>query len=118
MEDKEKTYRKLKLGLALKKVMLDTNNSGTNDLTDDKTSTSFSFRQLESLSGIRHASIVQIVNGKKNASWSTIDAILEGLGMTLTQFAIVYDEITEKEISEYQREIEKRKQERVYRKKS
>ena len=71
-----------------------------------------SFRKLESASGIRHATIVEIVNGKKNPSWSTIDALLEGLGIDLTRFATVYDGITEDEMEDYIKELEKRKQER------
>lgn len=71
-----------------------------------------SFRKLESASGIRHATIVEIVNGKKNPSWSTIDALLEGLGIDLTRFAIIYDSITDEEILDYKKEVEKRKLER------
>lgn len=77
-----------------------------------KESKSLSFRKLESASGIRHASIVEIVNGKKNAAWSTVDAILEGLEITLTNFASIYDNLIEMEILEYKKELEKKKQER------
>jgi transcriptional regulator with XRE-family HTH domain len=116
MEIKDKENRKLRFGIALKKFMekavSDNSDSNTIEQIDDQKRKSLSFRKLETNSGIRHASIVEIVNGKKNAAWSTVDALLEGLDITLSEFAIVYDKITEKEIVEYKREIEKKKQER------
>jgi len=116
METKDKENKKLKFGLVLKRFMekaVPNNSDGEGvDGVKNQKHKSLSFRKLETNSGIRHASIVEIVNGKKNASWSTIDALLEGLDITLSEFAAVYDDITEKEIEEYKREIEKRKQER------
>ena len=79
---------------------------------EKKKNKSLSFRKLETSSGIRHASIVEIVNGKKNAAWSTIDSILDGLDITLSDFAAIYDKISEKEIEAYRVEIERKKQER------
>jgi len=63
-------------------------------------------------SGITNASLVQIIDGRKNASWSTVDAILEGLEMTLTQFAFIYDALTPGEVEEYKKEVERKKQQR------
>lgn len=108
MENKDREYRKFKFGLALKKVM---DQSKEND-PDNANEDARSFRKIERASGIRHASIVQIVNGKKNASWSTIDAILEGLEMTLTQFAAIYDALTNEEVLNHKKGIEKKKVER------
>lgn len=96
MEPKEREYKKLKFGLALKRAM----EHATNELN--------SFRKLESASGIRHASIVQIVNGKKNPSWSTIDSILEGLELSLSDFASYYDSVTENDILEYKKKLKEK----------
>jgi hypothetical protein len=122
MEDKEKEYRKLKFGLALKRIMdraLDkeatTESESANDQEKKK---SLSFRELESASGIRHATIVEIVNGKKNAAWSTVDALLDGLGINLTQFATVYDNLNEQEVLQYKKELLLKKQVRDKRKKN
>lgn len=116
MDSKEKSYRKIKLGLALKKIMASELNNDSQlqeeFSSDYEKNKPLSFRKLESASGIRHATIVEIVNGKKNPSWSTIDALLEGLGIDLTRFAIFYDGITEDEMEDYIKELEKRKQER------
>lgn len=114
MDNKEREYRKLRFGLTLKKCMEKTQMKIS---IDKKQFKSLSFRKLESASGIRHASIVEIVNGKKNPSWSTVDAILEGLEITLTDFALIYDYLEEKEILEYKRELDKKKQERKKKKK-
>lgn len=116
MDSKEKSYRKIKLGLALKKIMANESNNDSQlqeeFSSDYEKNKSLSFRKLESASGIRHATIVEIVNGKKNPAWSTIDALLEGLGIDLTRFAIIYDSITDEEILDYKKEVEKRKLER------
>ncbi len=100
---------------AMGKAMKD--ETAPDTLTVDKKK-SLSFRKLETASGIRHASIVEIVNGKKNASWTTVDAILEGLEMTLTQFAKVYDNLTDAEVSAYKKEVTAKKQARERKAKS
>ena len=113
MENKEKDYRKLKFGLTLKRFMdqkAEPDSLGNND--GGNKSKSLSFRKLESSSGIRHATIVEIVNGKKNAAWSTVDALLDGLGISLAEFASVYDGLSEKEILDYKKELEEKKQKR------
>ena len=118
MENKEKDYKKLRFGLALKRFMdqkAAPDTLGSNDA--DNKNKSLSFRKLESSSGIRHATIVEIVNGKKNAAWSTVDSLLDGLGISLSEFASVYDALTEKEILEYKKDLEVRKQEREKKKK-
>lgn len=110
MDAEQKQEAKFKLGLALKKAM----GKVIRDEPDQQTPSadkkkSLSFRKLETASGIRHASIVEIVNGKKNASWTTVDAILEGLEITLAQFAKIYDNLTEAEISTYKKEVTAKK---------
>lgn len=119
MDRKDKDTRKFKLGLALMKAM----GKVVKDESDPQTPSadqnkSLSFRKLETASGIRHASIVEIVNGKKNASWTTVDAILEGLEMTLAQFAKIYDNLTEDEISIYKKEVTSKKHAREKRAKN
>jgi transcriptional regulator with XRE-family HTH domain len=112
MDAKEKDYRKLRFALALKISMEGFNKSKTPAIEGlEPKPKNISFRELEANSGIPHPAIVQIIHGKKNASWTTIDALLEGLDITLSKFAAVYDKITGKEIEEYKKEIEKKKQE-------
>ena len=84
---------------------------------DKEKNKSLSFRKLETASGIRHATIVEIVNGKKNAAWSTVDALLDGLEINLTDFASIYDSLSEADVLAYKKELEKRKEEREKKKK-
>lgn len=105
-----KTFSDVEVWFGLQKNM-DQNKKGQSLGKTNEDATSF--RKMERASGIRHASIVKIVNGEKNASWSTIDALLEGLEMTLTDFAAIYDSITEKEVVSHQKEITRKKLLRV-----
>ncbi|HEX4373613.1 MAG TPA: hypothetical protein VHZ50_09955, partial [Puia sp.] len=50
-----------------------------------------------------------IVSGKKNAAATTIAAVLEALEIKLSDFGIIYDSITEKEINEYKFSIENKR---------
>jgi hypothetical protein len=120
----DKEFRKLKFGLALKKFMvkpmeeqpnvdIDTSNK-TN--SENQNIDSISFRALETASGIPHPSIVQIVNGKKNASWSTVTLLLDGLEINLSQFAFVYDNLSEQEVKSYFEEISTKNLDRIKKK--
>lgn len=121
METKDKEFRKLKFGLALKIVMSKTVIRSTEfDKAADQIklkSESLSYRNLETDSGIPHPSIVNIVNGKKNPSWSTIDALLEGLELSLSDFAAVYDSLTTEQVEKHKKEIQKKQQDREKKKK-
>lgn len=119
MDRKDKEYRKFKLGLALLIAMGKAveDESDTDSTSVDKKKT-LSFRKLETASGIRHASIVEIANGKKNAAWTTVDAILEGLEITLATFAAVYDNLTEAEVLQYKKDVTVKKNARERKTKS
>jgi len=59
-----------------------------------------SLRKLESSSGVPYASIHQIVSGSKNASFTTIWALLEGLDIKLDEFFThYYYEISDSELT-------------------
>ena len=111
MDSIEKINRQLRFGLTIKKF-LDANKAIMEEnkklgLEDSDLVTSFGGLFLTS--GITKAMIVEIVNGKRNMSSTTLSAILEGLSITMTEFGQVYDSITEKHIIEYQKEIKKKK---------
>jgi hypothetical protein len=103
----DKEIRKLRLGLTFKRLMGKEPKSQANKLLSNKRE--LSFRELESNSGIRHATIVEIVNAKKNAAWTTVAALLEGLNIKVNEFGYVYDSITEKEILNYKNQLEEKK---------
>jgi len=115
MENKEKEFIKLKFGLAFRKI-IDKNKAKAlenkdNDISDRNLINSF--RKLETASGIRNATILELIAGKKNAASTTIIALLDALEMTLGEFGSIYDSIKEQEVSEYKRTLEKSKKESI-----
>lgn len=113
MDKREKEYNLFKFGLTVR-MIIDANKarSLSGAAFPHRDTSIVSIRKLESASGIPNSSLVHIINGKKNPSWSTIAAILEGLAMTLSQFAEIYDNITDQAINEYQKGLEKKRNER------
>jgi transcriptional regulator with XRE-family HTH domain len=115
----EKTIVQLKYGLAFKKLLEEnkgkklTNKSA--GLIDHKLVSSLG--QLSSATGLRKATISEVFAGKTNPEGTTIDAILEGLGKTFTQFSYYYDGITTEELQSYGEEIARAKIKRQKKKK-
>lgn len=109
MDNEEKIYRQLKFGLTIKKL-LDNNKAIEEEnkkrgLEDPDLVTSFG--KLFLASGITKSMIIEIVNGKRNMSCTTFSALLEGLSLTMGEFAEVYDSITEKQLIEYRKKVDK-----------
>ena len=114
MEGKEKDHIKLRFGLAIKKI-IDKNKAieDKNRLSGIKDKNIInSFGRLESNSGVPKATLIGIVQGKKNAASTTIAAILEAFEMTFSEFGVIYDTITEQEILTYKVELKTAKEER------
>jgi hypothetical protein len=103
MTTQEKEILKLRLGLAIQmkidenKLIAKKNKEKgiENNLLVD------SLRKLESSSGIPFSTIQEMASGIKNASFTTIAAVIEGLDITLDNFfADYYYKITESEVEE------------------
>jgi transcriptional regulator with XRE-family HTH domain len=110
MMDKEQAELiQLRFGLTLK-LILDENKSKTID--NPKKDIIDSYGKLEINSGLRKATLIDFAAGKSNPSGTTIAAILDALEMSLSEFGMVYDKITEKEILEYKKELEVARKER------
>jgi transcriptional regulator with XRE-family HTH domain len=104
MDKQQAELVQLRFGLALK-LILDENKSKAID--NPKKDIIDSYGKLEISSGLRKATLIDFASGKSNPSGTTIAAILEALEISLSEFGTVYDKITEKEILEYKKEIEK-----------
>lgn len=118
LDKKEIQAVQLRFGLSLKRI-LDKNKAkaSENKLEGlDNPKLIDSYGKLESSSGLRKATLIDVTVGKRNATFTTIAAILDALGMTLTEFGSYYDSISEEEIWEYKKTIEKSKKERKGRK--
>ena len=114
MEGKEKDHIKLRFGLALRKIIdknkaIDEKNR-LNGIKDKNIINSFG--RLESNSGVPKATLIGIVQGKKNAASTTITSILDAFEITLAEFGTYYDNITDEEIVNYKSELLKAKEER------
>lgn len=113
MEKQQAEKARLRFGLTLK-LIIDRNKlkalqNAKNDIKDRNLIDSYG--KLESSSGLTKATLINFASGKKDGSCTTIAAILEALDITLTEFAIIYDKITEKDISDYKKNIEKSRKE-------
>lgn len=114
LDKKEIQAVQLRFGLSLKRI-LDKNKAKAleNKLEGVESSKLIdSYGKLESSSGLRKATLIDVTVGKRNATCTTIAAILDALGMTLSEFGSYYDSISEEEIWEYKKTIEKSKKER------
>jgi hypothetical protein len=114
MEDKEKLYIKLRFGLSLRRI-LDRNkqvsieNESNGIINRDLIK---SFGKLEISSGIPKATLIRIVSGKINTASTTLAAIIDALEMSLSEFGIFYDAVSEKDIEEYKKAITEGQKER------
>ena len=110
MDKQQAELIQLRFGLTLK-LILDENKSKATD--NPKKDIIDSYGKLEISSGLRKATLIDFVSGKSNPSGTTIAAILDALEITLTDFGKQYDRITENDVLEYKKEIEKAKAIRV-----
>jgi hypothetical protein len=114
METKEKENIKLRFGLAIKKL-IDENkaiNFENRKINIKDKNLINSFGRLESASGIPKATLIEIVQGRKNAASTTLIAIIEAFDMNLTSFGNYYDKITEEELSTHKASLQMAKEER------
>lgn len=88
MNVKEKQIIKSKLGLTIQKIIK------ANKAKDSPTAIS-SLRKLAASSGVEYAIIQLISSGKRDPQWSTVTAIVEGLGLSMTEFSTWYDDTSE-----------------------
>lgn len=111
MELDEKKIHKLKLACTLsvflernKKRVLDNKLKGKEDLTLVE-----SLRKLESATGLSFTIIQSTFSAKRDISFSTLMTILDGLGLSISEFGNVYDNLTESDLKKRELEIQERK---------
>ena len=108
MEKQEKEYTKLKLAACLRKIIkknkiTEQNNKkgGIEDLSLVDT-----MRQLGYSSGLSYTIIQTASAGKRDINFTTLLTIIDSLDMKFSDFAILYEKITENEIRATEAEIE------------
>lgn len=108
MNFKEKEIIKLKLGICLQHIISANKGKATENREAGKEDVLLvtSLRKLEAASGIDFSTIQRISVGDKNAEFSTLVALADGLNITPSELIAYYPEITSKEISELQKKKE------------
>lgn len=114
MEEKEKKILKLRLGLAIVKVLKENyvkaKSNKIEGIKDHKLVSSL--RKLAAASGIDYGSIQKISTGDISPEFVTVVTIIDALDKTLLLFSKYYDSLSTKEVIAYQASIEKARKER------
>jgi hypothetical protein len=111
MKEKGKEYIKLQLATCFRIVLKEKKNleleNKANDIEDLRLVASM--RQLESESGLSYTIIQKVFVGKRDIQFTSLITLIENLGLSFSEFAKMYDEITEKQMTVEKEEIEKKK---------
>lgn len=106
MDAKEKLIARYKLGLTIQKII-------SNNLSKDGEGLITSLRKLAASSDTEYSIIQKITSGKKDPQFSTLAAIIDGFGISFSEFSRFFDSITKDEIDRYKSNLkEKLKQPR------
>ncbi len=119
IDKKEAEIAKLRLALALKSI-LDKNKAiaAENKKKGIKdTNLISSFGKLETNTGLRKATIVDIVTAKRKAEFASVAAILTAFEISFSEFGSLYDAITDSQLTAFKQELTKVKKERTRKKK-
>ena len=108
MDKDDKISNRLKLATALRKIM-DKNKEQVlqHEVTDKE---SFwivnSIRQLEATSGLSYTIVQGVFGAKRDIQFSSLMTMIgEGFGLTFSEFAEVYDSVTDEEVRAVKRNI-------------
>lgn len=104
---KEQEILQLKFGYAFKKFIESNKRTAYLNKKKGREINSFddSYGKISSSTGLRAASISDIVSGKSNLKISTLNALLESLGKSYTDLAKILDKVTDLEIADYKNSL-------------
>ena len=88
MDSKEKLLIRVRLAIAIKKLIEKNRDSG-------KPGAISSLRKLAAASGVEYAIIQKITSGVKDPQFSTINAIAEGLDISVSALIHHYEQVTD-----------------------
>lgn len=111
MEEKGKEYIKFKLATCFRAILknkksLELENKSKN--IEDLRLVG-SMRQLEAESGLSYTIIQNVSVGKRDIQFTSLITLIENLGVSFSEFAEMYDAVTEKQMGIEKVEIEKNK---------
>lgn len=115
MEIGSKEYMKLKLAACFRMILKEKKavvlENKAKDIEDLKLVNSM--RQLEADSGLSFTIIQRTCSANRDAQFTSLIKMIEGLDLTLTDFAILYDRISQVEMLNTKAEIENDKRPRI-----
>jgi len=111
MEKEEKEYIKQKFATWLRKTLEDKKKIAINNkfLGIEDMNLIESMRQLEAASGLSYTIIQGSSTGKRDIQFTTLMILLDSLKISFREFAVQYEEITDKEIQKKMQEIKANK---------
>ena len=101
MDVKEKLLAKNKLAITIQKII-----SNNGDRSEDGLVTSL--RKLAASSQTEYSIIQKITSSKKDPQFTTLAAIIDGFGISFSEFSKIYDSISDEEIDEYKKSLKQK----------
>ncbi|HUZ60450.1 MAG TPA: hypothetical protein VMU83_16895 [Hanamia sp.] len=117
-ENKEQEYVKYKYALGLKSLLESNKEQKDYNLKNaiEDLNLDYSYSTISSTTGLRPATISEIISGISEMKIYTLDLILGSLGSSYTQFGEILDRLTKEEISNYKETKEKGRANRLKKK--
>lgn len=111
MQEKGKEYIKFKLATCLRIILRNKKNLDIENKVKNIEDLRLvaSMRQLEAESGLSYTIIQNVSVGKRDIQFTSLITLIENLGISFSEFAELYDTITDKQMMEERAIIEKNK---------
>jgi hypothetical protein len=101
MDAKEKLIARYKLGMTIQKVIADNVSKNAEGLIT-------SLRKLAASSETEYSIIQKISSSKKDPQFSTLMAIIDGFGISFSEFAKIFDSFAKEDIDLYKRGLKEK----------
>lgn len=101
MDVKEKLLARYKLAIAIQKIILNNVARNEEDLVT-------SLRKLAASSETEYSIIQKISSGKKDPQFTTLAAIVDGFGISLSEFSKVFDSVSKEDIDRYKSSLKEK----------
>ena len=111
MEEKGKEHIKFKLATCFRIILKTKKNLELENRANNIENLRLvaSMRQLEAESGLSYTIIQNVSVGKRDIQFTSLITLIENLGVSFSEFAEMYDAVTEKQMGIEKIEIEKNK---------
>lgn len=114
-KNKEQEFLKYKYALALKRLLENNKKQKEFNLKNgiENLNLDYSYGTISSRTGLRPATISNIISGISEMKIYTLDLILGSLGISYSEFGTIIDNVTNEEVLGYKNVKEKERSERV-----